>query len=45
MLATFMRSHTTILQRVQRYMPKFEKRWEAYARPIGDSWRVDNCKL
>ena len=35
-------AHTTILRWVQRYVPDFEKRWQAYARPVGDSWRVDD---
>jgi transposase-like protein len=34
--------HTTILRWVQRYVPDFEKRWLAYALPVGDSWRVDD---
>jgi len=34
-------AHTTILRWVQRYVPEFEKRWSRYARPVGDSWRVD----
>jgi transposase-like protein len=34
-------AHTTILRWVQRYVPDFEKLWQAYARPVGDSWRVD----
>jgi putative transposase len=34
-------THTTILRWVQRYVPEFEKRWNRYARPVGDSWRVD----
>jgi transposase-like protein len=33
-------AHTTILRWVQRYVPEFEKRWNLYARPVGDSWRV-----
>jgi hypothetical protein len=33
--------HTTILRWVQQYVPEFEKRWNHYARPVGDSWRVD----
>ena len=33
--------HTTILRWVQQYVPEFEKRWNYYARPVGDSWRVD----
>src|SRR6202140_4465604 len=32
--------HTTILRWVQQYVPEFEKRWNHYARPVGDSWRV-----
>jgi transposase-like protein len=31
-------THTTILRWVQRYVPEFEKRWNRYARPVGDSW-------
>src|ERR1700735_5706697 len=38
-------SHTTILQWVQQYVPEFEKRWSRYARPVGDSWRVDETYL
>jgi transposase-like protein len=34
-------AHTTILRWVQRYVPEFEKRWSRYARPVGDSWRVE----
>jgi transposase-like protein len=34
-------AHTTILRWVQRYVPEFEKRWNQYARPVGDSWRCD----
>ena len=34
-------THTTILRWVQLYVPEFEKRWSRYARPVGDSWRVD----
>jgi transposase-like protein len=30
---------------VRRYVPDFEKRWQAYARPVGDSWRVDETYL
>src|ERR1700730_15436739 len=33
--------HTTIRRWVQQYVPEFEKRWNHYARPVGDSWRVD----
>ena len=30
---------------MQRYVPDFEKRWPAYARPVGDSWRVDETYI
>jgi len=30
---------------MQRYVPEFEKRWSWYARPVGDSWRVDETYL
>jgi transposase-like protein len=26
---------------IQRYAPEFEKRWNRFARPVGQSWRVD----
>jgi tetratricopeptide (TPR) repeat protein len=38
-------SHTTILRWVQQYVPEFEKRWNHFARPVGDSWRVDETYL
>jgi transposase-like protein len=38
-------AHTTILRWVQRYVPDFEKRWLAYALPVGDSWRVDETYI
>src|SRR5919206_70224 len=38
-------AHTTILRWVQRYVPDFEKRWQVYARPVGDSWRVDETYI
>src|SRR5271166_1638912 len=38
-------SHTTILRWVQRYVPDFEKRWNRHARPVGDSWRVDETYI
>ena len=38
-------AHTTILRWVQRYVPDFEKRWLAYAQPVGDSWRVDETYI
>ena len=34
-------SYTTIMRWVQRYAPKFEKRWTRFARKVGRSWRVD----
>src|ERR1700729_2526297 len=38
-------AHTTILRWVQRYVPEFEKRWSRYARPVGNSWRVDETYI
>jgi transposase-like protein len=38
-------THTTILRWVQRYVPEFEKRRSRYARPVGDSWRVDETYI
>jgi transposase-like protein len=34
-------AHTTIMRWLQRYAPKFEKRWQRFARAVGRSWRVD----
>jgi hypothetical protein len=34
-------AHTTIMRRIQRYVPEFEKRWNRFARQAGGSWRVD----
>lgn len=34
-------AHTTIMPRVQRYAPEFEKRWNRFACKAGRSWRVD----
>ena len=34
-------AHTTIMRWVQRYAPKFVKRWNRFGRPTGRSWRVD----
>jgi len=34
-------AHTTIMRWIQRYAPEFEKRWNRFARPVGQSWRVD----
>src|ERR1700734_2553748 len=33
--------HTTIMQWIQRYAPEFEKRWNRFGRPVGQSSRVD----
>src|SRR6266446_6479417 len=38
-------AHTTILRWVQQYVPEFEKRWNHYARPVSDSWRVDETYI
>jgi transposase-like protein len=38
-------AHTTILRWVQRYVPDFEKCWNQHARPVGDSWRVDETYI
>ena len=32
-------SHTTILRRVTRYVPEFEKRWNRWE--VNSSWRID----
>src|SRR5580658_1287829 len=34
-------AHTTIMRWIQRYAPEFEKRWNRFARLVGQSWRVD----
>ena len=34
-------AHTTIMRWIQRYAPEFEKRWNRFACPVGQSWRVD----
>jgi transposase-like protein len=36
---------STILRWVVGYVPEFEKCWQAYERPVGDSWRVDETYL
>jgi transposase-like protein len=36
---------STVLRWVVRYVPEFEKCWQAYERPVGDSWRVDETYL
>jgi len=33
---------STVLRWVIRFVPEFEKCWQAYERPVGDSWRVDS---
>src|ERR1051325_207184 len=38
-------AHTTILRWVQCYVPKFEKRWSRFTRPVGKSWRVDETYI
>jgi transposase-like protein len=38
-------TNTTILRWVQLYVPEFEKRWSRHARPVSDSWRVDETYL
>src|SRR3954447_16775837 len=38
-------ARTTLLRWVQRYVPEFEKRWNRYGRPVGDSWRVDEMYI
>jgi transposase-like protein len=34
-------AHTTIMRWVQCFVPEFERRWRQFARPAGQSWRVD----
>jgi transposase-like protein len=38
-------SHTTIYRWVIRYVPEFEKRWNRFARPVNNSWRVDETYI
>ena len=38
-------AHTTILRWVQRYTPKFVKRWNRFSTPKGQSWSVDETYL
>ena len=38
-------AHTTILRWVLWYVSEFEKRWNRYARPVGDSWRADETYI
>jgi transposase-like protein len=30
---------------VIRYVPEFEKRWNRFARPVNNSWRVDETYI
>jgi transposase-like protein len=36
---------STVLRWIVRYVPEFEKCWQAYERPVGDSWRADETYL
>jgi transposase-like protein len=38
-------AHTTIMRWVQRYAPKFEKRWRRFAEAVGRSWRIDETYI
>lgn len=38
-------AHTTILRWVQCFVPKFEKRWCSFSRPVSTSWRVDEIYI
>ena len=38
-------TYTTILRWVQHYPPEFEKRWSRYARPVGESWKMDETYI
>jgi hypothetical protein len=38
-------SHTTILRWVQRYVPVYESRWARFARPVAESWRMDETQV
>ena len=35
----------TILRRVQRFVPEFERRWNRYSRRVGRSWRCDETYI
>jgi transposase-like protein len=37
--------HTTIMRWVQWYVPEFEKRWQRFARSVGNSWRIDETYI
>ena len=34
-------AHTTVMRWVHHYAQEFERRWNRFARPVGQSWRVD----
>lgn len=34
-------SHTTVMHWVHHYAPEFEKRWNQFACPAGQSWQMD----
>jgi transposase-like protein len=38
-------AHTTITRWVKRFTPEFVKRWNRFATPAGQSWRVDETYL
>src|SRR5271166_1637002 len=38
-------AHMTIMRWVQRYVPDFEKGRQAYAQPVGDSWRAEETYI
>jgi transposase-like protein len=38
-------AHTTTLRWVQFYVPEFDRKWNDFARPAGDSWRVDETYI
>ena len=38
-------THTSIMRWVQRYVPEYESRWARFARPVGNSWRMDETAV
>jgi transposase-like protein len=34
-------AYTTIMRRVQRYVPEVEKSWSRYERKVDRSWQID----
>ena len=38
-------AHTTILRWGQRYIPRFEKKWNHSSMTVGTSWRVDETYI